>query len=288
MLYFGYFSHWDTQGYKPYMRYTLLGGKGSVGENEFYKGGSCPTAYDCPWEFTSRNAVESAIALAENSMVYNDSYCCNDTHRIQILDPSNSEVSIGVAWNLTDFFFVEDFADTHAAFSALTYASNSQVVSISGSFSGLNSTAAVIVVSYDPMPAPLSPSALDPNYHRAENYPLVLPTCNPFSETFDGYTFPSDGCRNYQGDYGVGYILGIVVYRQPCPDGSICTYPNTTRHKEIQSYATVWQVNDTAFDIQFTLSTFTSYFGRGVYTIYFFPNPRTNESITSFSIFIGG
>ena len=25
MAYYGYFSHWDNQGYKPYMRYTLLG-----------------------------------------------------------------------------------------------------------------------------------------------------------------------------------------------------------------------------------------------------------------------
>ena len=32
MLYSGYFSHWDTQGYKPYMRFVLLGGKGAVAE----------------------------------------------------------------------------------------------------------------------------------------------------------------------------------------------------------------------------------------------------------------
>ena len=28
-----YFSHWDLNGYKPYMRYTLAGGSGSVSEN---------------------------------------------------------------------------------------------------------------------------------------------------------------------------------------------------------------------------------------------------------------
>ncbi|HEV2389109.1 MAG TPA: hypothetical protein VGS04_00130, partial [Nitrososphaerales archaeon] len=33
MAYYGYFSHWDNQGFKPYMRYTLLGGKGGVYEN---------------------------------------------------------------------------------------------------------------------------------------------------------------------------------------------------------------------------------------------------------------
>ena len=33
MLKNGYFSHWDMNGYKPYMRYTLAGGQGAVAEN---------------------------------------------------------------------------------------------------------------------------------------------------------------------------------------------------------------------------------------------------------------
>lgn len=287
MLYFGYLSHWDTQGYKPYMRFTLLGGKGSVAENIDSQGGPCPTGYSCPWEFTSQNLVESAIAEAENTMMYNDSYCCNNLHRAQILNPSNDEVSIGVAWNLTDFFFVEDFVDTHATFSVLSYDPNSQVVALAGSLPSLNSTAAEIAVFYDPTPTPLSPSILDPNYHRAENYPPILPVCNPFSRTFEGYTFPNDGCSNYQGSYGEGYFLGIVVYKQPCPEGYICTYSKNTPDNEIQSYATIWQVSGSSFTIQFNLGTFTPYFGHGVYTIYFYPNYSINETVTSYSIFIG-
>ncbi len=34
-----YFSHWDTQGYKPYVRYTLAGGTGAVDENLAYQSG---------------------------------------------------------------------------------------------------------------------------------------------------------------------------------------------------------------------------------------------------------
>src|SRR5579863_914367 len=33
MMVNGYFSHWDVQGYKPYMRYTILNGTGAVEEN---------------------------------------------------------------------------------------------------------------------------------------------------------------------------------------------------------------------------------------------------------------
>ena len=36
MLYYDYFSHWDTFGMKPYMRYTLLGGTEGVDENVAY------------------------------------------------------------------------------------------------------------------------------------------------------------------------------------------------------------------------------------------------------------
>src|SRR5579862_1491804 len=33
----GYFSHWDVQGYKPYMRYSILNGTGAVEENVAYE-----------------------------------------------------------------------------------------------------------------------------------------------------------------------------------------------------------------------------------------------------------
>jgi hypothetical protein len=286
MLDFGYFSHWDTQGYKPYMRFTLLGGRGSVAENIDHQDQSCPDGYSCLWEFTSQDTVKAAISKAENAMMYNDSYCCNNGHRATVLDPTNTEVSIGVSWNATDFFFVEDFVDAHASFSALSYNASSQEVSLAGSVSGINSTASAIAVLYDTTPTWLPPVVLDPFYHRSENYPSVEPACNPFSESKGGYTFQNDGCSNYQGGYGSGYFLGVVLYKQPCPEGYTCTYPTSTSLNVILSYATVWEVNGTSFNIQFNLSTFTPYFGNGVYTIYFYPN-ASNETVTSYSIFIG-
>src|SRR5208337_1125607 len=42
MLRYGYFSHNDTQGFKPYLRYTLLGGRGAVEENVAYAYASFP------------------------------------------------------------------------------------------------------------------------------------------------------------------------------------------------------------------------------------------------------
>ena len=54
MLTNNYFSHWDTLGEKPYMRYTTLNGTGFVEENVAYEYTSLPT-------FTSTVQIERAI-----------------------------------------------------------------------------------------------------------------------------------------------------------------------------------------------------------------------------------
>jgi uncharacterized protein YkwD len=90
MLYYGYFSHFDTQGYKPYMRYSLLGGHGADFENIAYFSYSID-------HFTSTSVVEQGIRDLEHSMVYNDSACCNNGHRYNILDHLHNIVSIGLA-----------------------------------------------------------------------------------------------------------------------------------------------------------------------------------------------
>ncbi len=106
MLYYGYFSHFDTQGYKPYMRYTLLGGRGADFENvAFY-------SYSAT-HYTSTSAAEDAIKALEHSMVYDDVACCNNGHRYNILDPLHNVVSIGVAYNGTSLYFDEEFENDY-------------------------------------------------------------------------------------------------------------------------------------------------------------------------------
>ena len=101
MLEYGYFSHWDLFGMKPYMRYTLLGGRGSVDENVAFRYQS--------------NGVDvfNALQEMEYGMMDNDSICCNNGHRDNILDPNHNQVSIGVAYNATTVYLVEDFIDNY-------------------------------------------------------------------------------------------------------------------------------------------------------------------------------
>ena len=101
MLQYDYFSHWDPFGLKPYMRYALLNGTQEVDENIAY-------TYD------SRGInVLDTLKQMENNFMYNDSVCCNNGHRINILTPQHNEVSIGIAYNRTTVYFTEDFINDY-------------------------------------------------------------------------------------------------------------------------------------------------------------------------------
>jgi uncharacterized protein YkwD len=116
MLANDYFSHWDTNGYKPYMRYTLAGGEGAVAEN-------------CAWQGLTGNIfgidVKSALSDLEYSMIYEDA-ASNWGHRDNILDPLHNKVSIGIAYDNHNIYLVQDFEDDYVSWSSLS-ASNNQV-----------------------------------------------------------------------------------------------------------------------------------------------------------------
>lgn len=150
MLDNGYFSHWDIYGMKPYMRYTLLGGRGSMDENVAYRG----TIYDCPLGSScdvSQINVTGAIDYMENSMLYNDSACCNNGHRMNILNPNHNKVSIGVAYNKTTVYLTEDFIDHYINWTHGTPGVSGQNVSLYGDLvQGYRYQG--IEVIYDPTP----------------------------------------------------------------------------------------------------------------------------------------
>ncbi len=104
MLNAGYFSHWNTNGVKPYVTYTKLGGRGNVDENI-----SVTTAY-CPSSNCNPNSFDplKQISESEYDMMYNDAGS-NWGHRDNILDPEHTSVNIGIAYNDEKFYFVEHF-----------------------------------------------------------------------------------------------------------------------------------------------------------------------------------
>jgi hypothetical protein len=172
MLKYDYFSHYDTQGFKPYMRYTLLGGVGAVTENLAFI--TWPSNH-----FNSLASLEGSISVLEHGMMYNDSACCNNGHRLNIVNPLHNRVAIGLAYNSTSLFFVEDFENYYAN---LSYnVSSSYQFSMNGNFTAPVAKPSQIYVTFDSKPSAETPEQLDAgpkDYDPGYLLGGVLPPCD--------------------------------------------------------------------------------------------------------------
>jgi len=147
-----YLSHWDTNGYKPYLRYTLVDGQGSVSEN-------------CAWMYNSNGLdPKQAIKELQYDMVYDDA-SSDWGHRDNTLDPLHNKVSIGIAYSNTDLYLVQDFEDDYISWTTLTL---SRQVIMNGTFLEENQTISQVDIYYDD-PKTLTPQQLN-NYPYASSY----------------------------------------------------------------------------------------------------------------------
>ena len=99
MVTYGYLSHWDINGYKPYMRwgfegYTWFGISESIGAMFIYDGKTWSS-----WEL--KEAIDNSVY----NMVYNDAES-NWGHRDDLLDPCHNYVAIGIAYSSKMFALV--------------------------------------------------------------------------------------------------------------------------------------------------------------------------------------
>lgn len=227
MLYYSYFSHIDTQGYKPYMRYTLLGGRGADFENVAYSqyvvGLLGRTA-----------AIEGAIKTLEHLMVYNDAACCNNGHRDNILSPLHNFVSIGVAYNSTVVFFDEEFENNYVNLNlTVTSATSPNPYDVTMEGTPIQGTPppTAIYIAYDSTPTPETRAQLNSGPREYGPGTLtggVLPSsglfgsCNQFTTGIticaDSWTFNSNSMlisfslEDFVREYGPGvYTIYLVT-----------------------------------------------------------------------------
>jgi len=269
LAYHGTFSHWDVQGYKPYMRYTLLGGKGDVAENVAQNYCTYTPTYDTLVFPSSCNlrTVENGIANSETGLMTRDDTCCNNSHRHNILDAFHTSVSIGIAYNSTTdaLYLVEDFENSYISTESLQL-SGSTVTFQGSTQQDLTgwigaSSGALIVVYYDPTPVPIEPSEL-----RSSAY------CAQISELDE-----PPACQ-YQGGYTPGTFVTEMF--APCRQGYTCGPVE-------YSYAQQWtQSKSGSFKIVFSMSVSETAYGSGVYSFYLYPNGDKTDAITSLSLFV--
>jgi uncharacterized protein YkwD len=172
MLQNHYFSHWDTQGYKPYMRYSILNGTGFVEENVAYEATTIPS-------FISTSSVEAAISGLEYQMMNNDSICCQNGHRDNILTRFHNQVSIGIAYDSTNVYFVEDF-ETFLVNLATPIIQGDTITLTGSTVSPVDPNS--VLIFYDSPPQQLTAAQLNTQYYGSYDQGTflggIVPPCN--------------------------------------------------------------------------------------------------------------
>ena len=92
-------SHWGTDGLKPYMRYSLAGGYQTNGENVL-------TFNECGLTDTWLQWNDEPMEMVRQSV---EGWMESPGHRETMLDPSYSQVNIGLAWDRNIFKAVQHF-----------------------------------------------------------------------------------------------------------------------------------------------------------------------------------
>jgi uncharacterized protein YkwD len=240
-------SHWMTNGEKPYMTYSRLGGEGKVIQNVAVTGYG-DNYDDCVSGAYACNKLDpyEQIDNTEYIMMYNDEDCCKDGHRENILDKFHTNVSIGIAYNDYFFVMVQNFENQYTVWTARVNDNNNNddddenpannantMITMAGSFTnnvdgnrGNNLSLENVQVYYDNTPTPEI-------YQEHKN----------------------------DGSYGPGKFIGLVV--EPLPAGKYYKAPSNFALVVAQT----WEVTTSEFRINFSLENLFKEHGSGVYTV---------------------
>jgi uncharacterized protein YkwD len=256
-------SHWTTDGEKPYMTYSRLGGEGAVAQNVATSG--YPQDYDGCVSGTllcEKTDPRKAIDQVEYNMMDKDKECCDDGHRNNILDKHHTHVSIGIAYDDYFFVMVQNFEDKYTVWTHRiseeqeeTDANNNN--DDSDDNSGQQQQMEMITMSGS-LVDNRGDSSTDNNNDDGDGglslvnvqvYYDSLPTPEIYEQHRDDKS------------YGLGKLIALVA--EPAPEGTAYKQPDKFSIIEAQN----WQVQGSEFDIAFSLQELSDTYGKGVYTI---------------------
>ena len=269
-------SHFTSDGMKPYMEYTVFGGKGYVAQNVGYDGfnnlqtsiiNRCEIGvYIC----TPIDPIKSIDELEYNMMHYDSIFYWS--HRNNILDKHHTHVSIGMAYDKYSFAFVQNFENNYIEFDKpmikvnnLAYKMDKNYykgnIEISGKVIGNNNRIDSIYVYYDERP-----TFLIYNQHKNDN------------------------------TYDMGKLIADIVKQSPQLNQHNKQSSNYTLIRATKwwiSTPSIWEIGreessqeqQQSIDIQFNISSLLK--SEGVYTIvvYLSHNNYDPFPVTSYSIF---
>ncbi|GBC73044.1 hypothetical protein HRbin04_00440 [archaeon HR04] len=249
ILRYRYISHWDSDGFKPYMRYIQYNGNGEVSENVAITGYyNSDGSTDChkPLILCDKIDPKEAITQLQYDMVYNDA-ASNWGHRDNILDRWHNKVNIGIAYD--DYFLalVQHFENDYIEWNS-RYIFNGYLV-MSGRIyiePNTNVRPVALAVYYDPLPRKMSSIELNNN---------------------------TPNCYSYGGGVACGSDAVDTIYPPPPPG-----YYYTER----VHLADRWIVDGNNFHIEASINPSM---GEGVYTILLFTDINGEQvPLASYSI----
>lgn len=226
MLENNYLSYWDTNGYKPHMRYTLAGGLGAVSENM----ASVTVIGGTLNPFDAITNLENLIMLS--------------SQKTNILYPFHNEVSIGISYNSTTLYLVEDFENDHIAWTTLTQINGN--VTMVGTLDLTAQSPQWIAVYYDAT-STLSPQQLDtsPYYNSPCDLGTLIGAVLPNNNTRPGIIIKPQTWSLTGQDFQINFSLDYLFQTYGKGVYTLCLLSNLnetdTTHDSLTSYS-IWFV----------------------------------------------
>ena len=158
-----YSSYWDRWGLKPNARYVLSGGTGSDGEN-LIGSSYCITSRDF---YTPLDPIEVEIDEAVQSWIESPG------HQANMLNPSHTELNLGIAYDRYNIVMVQHFASDYVSYEKPPAIDDRGRLSLKGKVEGATmeiGDVSSLIIAYDPPPRMLARGQL------ARTYALCAPT----------------------------------------------------------------------------------------------------------------
>ena len=167
-------GHWDADGLKPYMRYTLAGGEQYSAENVF--------AIDfCPDDL-DQYTLETPTEQIDFAM---DRFLSSPGHRQNNLNPNHRKVGIGIAYRPPTIWFVQLFVGDYVEYQTKPTI-DSGILTLSGQTkngANVSDTTSIVMIYYDRPPEPLTRGQLSRTYCYSYGSPIarIQPPVEPGS-----------------------------------------------------------------------------------------------------------
>ena len=167
----GCFSgHWGLDGFKPYMRYSLLGGYQSNAENAFARNYFVDGSDPCT--VVASSSPPDLEGLTRYAM---ERWMDSPGHRANLLNPYHRLVNIGIAWRGAEHYIfrtVQHFEGDYARLSQLPSIVGG-VLSLSGQIVNGGSLGGGLYVRYDPSPRRQQRAILNTTSSVCGGYPIA-------------------------------------------------------------------------------------------------------------------